>query len=127
MTGNEPYKMMFSRSTLMILTVIIGIYIIVVIPGIILNYYDFGKPYTGFFPIVFINKPIAIFLSSGISMVTETGSCSPIAYCSVTITGWLLLVLFWFLLAWTLAWLSSTLSNKLLQTRNLAQHENDKA
>jgi hypothetical protein len=118
---------MFSRRTLMILTGIIGIYIIVVVPGIILNYYDFGKPYTGFFPIIFINKPIAIFLSSGLSLVTETGSCSPIAYCSVTITGWLLLFLFWFLLAWALAWLSSMLLNKYHQTRNLAQHENDKA
>lgn len=118
---------MTSQRILRIFSGIISITAIVVIPGIILNYHDFGKPYSGFFPIIFVNKPIAIFLNSGFNMVTETGACGPIEYCSVTFTGWMLLVLFWLLLAWVFAWLISALLGRYSRIESSNKRNDNKA
>ena len=91
----------------------IGVFIVIVVPSIVLNYYEIGKPYTGYFLLFFVNDPIRLFLDMGLSGVTETGKCSPIFHCKVTASGWFFLGVVWIGIAVLLAWIISATTNAI--------------
>jgi len=94
---------------------------VVVIPLIVLNYQGVGKPFTGFFTILFVNEPVGAFLDSGLVWVAQAEACAPFAYCSVTLGGWMLLVAFWLLMAGALAGVLAGLTAGLSRLRKAAR------
>lgn len=101
------------RSVLKLFVIIIGVFTFIVLPAIVLNYYEIGKPYTGYFLLFFVNDPIRLFLDMGLSGVTETGKCSPIFHCKVTASGWFFLGVVWIGIAVLLAWIISATTNAI--------------
>lgn len=105
---------MLKPRTLKILALILAGYILLVLPGLIWPAY-FGSP-AGLLVLLPLVS-VYLFHQIGVAGLLEHNGLCGWGWCAPTMFGWVLVAVFWVLLAWLLAWGVSALTLRLARRK----------
>lgn len=100
---------MFQPRTLKVLALIIGVYLLLLAPGMFWSeYFDSPAGYLVLGPFL----SVSLFHSLGVPGLLEHNGLCGWGWCSPTPFGWVFMTLAWLLAAWFIAWLLAALSRR---------------